>query len=85
MYNHNIRMSFNKFGKMVAMNGSIIRTEEVSPPAGNIADIQDSSKYLRILQANGNPKKAVRKLVKTSREARQVLRSQLTGKNKAWI
>lgn len=75
-------MSFNKLAPMVTMIGRIVRTAEVSLPAGTIADIKDSYKYLGILQANGNLKEATRKSARNPWRVRQVLRSHLTGKNK---
>lgn len=39
--------------------------EEVKQPEGNITDVQDSYKYLEILQANSTHDVATRKLVTT--------------------
>lgn len=42
------------------MRGRIVRTEGVSLPS-KIADIEDSYKYLEILEAKGNLEEATRK------------------------
>lgn len=60
------------------MSRGIVRTEGVSLPAGNIADIKDSYEYLGSPQASGNLKKAARKSAKNLQRVKQVLRSQLT-------
>lgn len=39
-------------GRMVTMRGRIARTEGVSLPDGNTADIEDGYKYFGIPQAN---------------------------------
>ncbi|XP_051920732.1 uncharacterized protein LOC127600296 isoform X1 [Hippocampus zosterae] len=79
-------MSFGleKCSRMVTNRGKVVRTEGVSLPEGTIADIEDSYKYLGIPQANGNLKLATRKAAtaKYLQRVRQVLRSQLNGKNK---
>ncbi|KAF7665682.1 hypothetical protein LDENG_00133170 [Lucifuga dentata] len=61
----------------------MIRTEGVELPEGNMADIQDSYKYLGIPRADGNHEEAARKTVtaKTLHRMKQVLKSQLNGKN----
>ena len=53
-------------------------------PEGHIGDVQDSYKYLGIPQANGNHKKAAQRstTAKYLQRVRQVLKSQLNGKNK---
>ncbi|XP_051929435.1 uncharacterized protein LOC127605701 [Hippocampus zosterae] len=79
-------MSFGleKCSRMVTKRGKVVRTEGVSLPEGTIADIEDSYKYLGIPQANGNLELATRKAAtaKYLQRVRQVLRSQLNGKNR---
>uniref|UniRef100_A0A096LVH5 Uncharacterized protein n=1 Tax=Poecilia formosa TaxID=48698 RepID=A0A096LVH5_POEFO len=79
-------MSFGleKCGRMVTKRGKVIHTEGVSLPERTIADIEDSYKYLGIPQANGNLDEVIRKgaTAKYLQRMRQVLRSQLNGKNK---
>uniref|UniRef100_A0A3B3HDB2 HAT C-terminal dimerisation domain-containing protein n=1 Tax=Oryzias latipes TaxID=8090 RepID=A0A3B3HDB2_ORYLA len=69
---------------MVTKRGKVVHTGGVSLPEGTIADIEDSYKYLGIPQANGNLEQATRKAAtaKYLQRVRQVLRSQLNGKNK---
>uniref|UniRef100_A0A087X323 Uncharacterized protein n=1 Tax=Poecilia formosa TaxID=48698 RepID=A0A087X323_POEFO len=61
-----------------------IHTGWVSFTEGTIADIEDSYKYLGIPQVNGNLNEVTRKvaIAKYLQRIRQVLRSQLNGKNK---
>ncbi|XP_051931065.1 uncharacterized protein LOC127607055 [Hippocampus zosterae] len=86
IYSSDIGMSFGleKCSRMVTKRGRVVRTEGVSLPEGTIADIEDSYKYLGIPQANGNLELATRKAAtaKYLQRVRQVLRSQLNGKNK---
>ncbi|XP_055368950.1 uncharacterized protein LOC129604859 [Betta splendens] len=87
IYSSDIGMSFGleKCGRMVTKRGKVIHTEGVSLPEGTIADIEDNYKYLGIPQANGNLEQATRNAA-TSKyllRVRQVLRSQLNGKNKS--
>ena len=86
IYSDDIGMSFglDKCGRMVSKRGKMIRTEGIDLPEGNIGDIQDSYKYLGIPQANGNHEEATRKstTAKYLQRVRQVLKSQLNGKNK---
>ncbi|KAF7662686.1 hypothetical protein LDENG_00229650 [Lucifuga dentata] len=69
---------------MVTKRGKVVSTEGVELPEGRIIDIQDSYKYLGIPQANGNHEEAARKSVYSQIPPllRQVLRSQLKGRNK---
>ena len=69
---------------MTAKAGKMITTEEVELLEGNIADVQDSYKYLGIPQANGNHEEASMKSAtgKYPHRRRQVLRSHLNGHNK---
>ncbi|KAL3981034.1 opioid binding protein/cell adhesion molecule-like [Sarotherodon galilaeus] len=69
---------------MVMKRGKVDRTEGITLPVGNIADIEDSYKYLGIPQANGDHKEAARKATTTTylQRVRQVLRIQLNGNNK---
>ncbi|KAK7930440.1 hypothetical protein WMY93_006835 [Mugilogobius chulae] len=87
IYSSDIGMSFGleKCSRMVTKRGKVIHTEGVSLPDGTIADIEDSYKYLGIPQANGNLEQATRKAAtaKYLQRVRQVLRSQLNGKNKS--
>lgn len=71
---------------MLNTKGRIVRTEGVCPPEGDIADIKVSYKYLRIPQENGNLEEATRKsaTAKYFQRERQVLRSQLNGRNNVW-
>lgn len=59
---------------------------KVSLPNGNIADIEHSN-YLGIIQANWNLEEATGKLATVNylQKVRQVLRSQLNGRNKVGI
>uniref|UniRef100_A0A096LTJ7 Reverse transcriptase domain-containing protein n=1 Tax=Poecilia formosa TaxID=48698 RepID=A0A096LTJ7_POEFO len=86
IYSTDIGMSFGleKCGRMVTKRGKVIHTEGVSLPERTIADIEDSYKYLGIPQANGNLDEVIRKgaTAKYLQRMRQVLRSQLNGKNK---
>uniref|UniRef100_A0A669EZW7 Reverse transcriptase domain-containing protein n=1 Tax=Oreochromis niloticus TaxID=8128 RepID=A0A669EZW7_ORENI len=86
LYSNDIGMSFGleKCSRMVTKRGKVVRTEGIELPEGNIADIEDSYKYLGIPQANGNHEEAARKAATTKylQRVRQVLRSQLNGKNK---
>lgn len=54
----------------------MIMTKGVDLPEDNIANVQDSYKYIGIPQANGNHEETRRK------PAWQILKSQLNGKNK---
>ncbi|KAI3356768.1 hypothetical protein L3Q82_003449 [Scortum barcoo] len=69
---------------MVTKRGRVVRTEGVRLSDGNIADIEDSYKYLGIPQANGNLEEVARKsaTAKYLQRVRQVLRSKLNGNNK---
>ena len=67
---------------MVSRRGRMIRTERVELLKGNIVDVQHS-RFLEFLQANGNEKAAWRSITdKYLQRVRQVLESQLNGKNK---
>ncbi|KAK7886240.1 hypothetical protein WMY93_025861 [Mugilogobius chulae] len=63
----------------------LLKQGKVGGGNGTIADIEDSYKYLEIPQANGNLEQATRKAAtaKYLQRVRQVLRSQLNGKNKS--
>ncbi|XP_055084005.1 uncharacterized protein LOC129456947 [Periophthalmus magnuspinnatus] len=86
IYSTEIGMSFGleKCSRMVTKRGKLVYTEGVFFPEGTIGDIEDSYKYLGIPQANGNLEEETRKVAtaKYPRRVRQVLRSQLIGKNK---
>ena len=74
-------MSFrpDKCRRMISNRGKIIKIEWVELLEGNIADVQDSKKYLRIWQANGNNEETTRK----SATAIYLCRvRQLNGQNK---
>ncbi|CAK6965214.1 hypothetical protein%2C partial [Scomber scombrus] len=75
IYSNSIRMSFrlDKCGRMVSKRGKMIRTERVELPEGSIEDLQDSYKYLGILQANGNHEEAARKSA-TAKYLHRILR-----------
>ncbi|KAF7649379.1 hypothetical protein LDENG_00142260 [Lucifuga dentata] len=62
----------------------MVRTEGVEVPEGRIADIKDSYKYLGIPQASGSHDEEARgsATAKYLQRVRQVLRSQLSGRNK---
>lgn len=62
----------------------VVKTEGITLPEGNIADVVDSYKYLGILQANGNQEAVASKgaIVKHLQSVTQVLKSQLNGKHK---
>uniref|UniRef100_A0A096ME63 Uncharacterized protein n=1 Tax=Poecilia formosa TaxID=48698 RepID=A0A096ME63_POEFO len=64
--------------------GKVVHTEGVSLPEGTIADVEHSYKYLGIPQANGKLDEVTRKgaTAKYLQQIRQILRSQLNGKNK---
>ena len=64
--------------------GKLITTEGGELPEGNITEFQNSYKYLGVPQANGNHEESARKSATTKylQRVRQVLKSQLNGKNK---
>ncbi|KAF7656211.1 hypothetical protein LDENG_00045200 [Lucifuga dentata] len=72
---------------MVTKRGKVVRTEGVELPEGRITDIQDSYKYLGIPQANGSHDEDARRsaTAKYLQRVRQVLRSQLSGRNKIQV
>lgn len=78
------RFRFDKCSRMLAKRAKVGGTEGVELPDGRVTDIPDSFKYLGIPQANGNHKEAARRsaTAKYLQRVRQVLRSQLNGKNK---
>ena len=86
IFSDDIGMSFglDKCGRLVTKRGHVIRTGGIDLPDGHIDDIQESYKYLGVLQSYGNHNQEVRK--KATREykkrIRQVLKSDLTAKNK---
>ena len=86
LYSNDIGMSFGleKCSRMVTKRGKVVRTEGIELPEGNIADIEDSYKYVEIPLANGNHEEAARKAAtpKYLQRVRQDLRSQLNGKNR---
>ena len=86
IYSEDIRMSFGleKCGRMIARRGKVIKTDGLELPAGHIADIQTSYKYLGIPQSHGNHDEEARRTAtsKYHQRVRQVLKSQLNGKNK---
>ncbi|TWW78234.1 hypothetical protein D4764_11G0003550 [Takifugu flavidus] len=63
IYSKDIWMSFglDKYERMISRRGKVITTDGVELPEGNIADLQDSYKYLGIPQANGNHEEAARR------------------------
>uniref|UniRef100_A0A8C7X1T6 methylcrotonoyl-CoA carboxylase n=1 Tax=Oryzias sinensis TaxID=183150 RepID=A0A8C7X1T6_9TELE len=67
IYSTDIGMSFGleKCSRMVTKRGKVVHTGGVSLPEGTIADIEDSYKYLGILQANGNLEQATSKRPET--------------------
>ena len=69
---------------MIARKGKVIKTDGLELPAGHIADMQTSYKYLGIPQLHGNHDEEGRKRAtsKYHQRARQVLKSQLNGKTK---
>ena len=79
-------MSFGleKCGQMIAGRGNVIKTDGLELPAGHIADIQTSYKYLGIPQLHGNHDEEARKTAtsKYHQRVRQVLKSHFSGKNK---
>ncbi len=84
IYSNDLTTSFGleRCGQMVSKRGKMIRTEGAE--LGSIADVQDSCRYLWAPQANGNLKEAAKKSVtaKYLHRVRQVLKSQLNGRNK---
>ena len=62
IYSNDIRMSFgqDKCGWVVSGRGKMITTEGTELLEGNIADVQDSYKYLAIPQSDGNHEVAKR-------------------------
>ncbi|TWW76598.1 hypothetical protein D4764_13G0012600 [Takifugu flavidus] len=86
IYSKDIGMSFglHKCGRMISRRGTVITTDGVELPEGNITDVQDSYEYLGIPQANGNHEEAARRsaTAKYLQRLRQVLKSQLNGKHK---
>ncbi|KAJ0055988.1 hypothetical protein NL108_017219 [Boleophthalmus pectinirostris] len=87
IYSTDIGISFGleKCSRMVTKRGKVVHTEGVALPEGTTADVEDSYKYLGIPQANGSLEEVTRKaaMAKYLQRVRQVLRSQLNGKNKA--
>ena len=63
IYSEDIRMSFGlkKCGRMIARRRKMIKTDGLELPAGHIADIQTSYKYLGIPQSHGNHDEEARK------------------------
>uniref|UniRef100_A0A8C4WGB1 Reverse transcriptase domain-containing protein n=1 Tax=Gopherus evgoodei TaxID=1825980 RepID=A0A8C4WGB1_9SAUR len=86
IYSEDIGMSFGleKCGRMVVKRGKVVKTDGVELPAGHIADIQTNYKYLGVPQSHGNHDEEARKSAtsKYHQRIRQVLKSQLSGKNK---
>ena len=79
-------MSFGleKCGWMVVKRGKVVKTDGVELPAGHITDIQTSYKYVGIPQSHGNHDEEVRKTATSEyhQRIRQILKNQLSGKNK---
>ena len=79
-------MSFglDKCGRLIAQRGMIKQTSGIKLPEGHIEDISSSYKYLGILQSYDNHDQEVRQKAKTEykKRIRQVLKTQLTAKNK---
>ncbi|XP_039892266.1 uncharacterized protein LOC120736309 [Simochromis diagramma] len=88
IYKNDNGMSFGleECSQMVTKRGKVVGTKGIKLPKSNIADTEDSYKYLGIPQANGNYEEAARKAATTKylQRVRQVLKSQLNGKNKIW-
>ena len=86
LYSNDSGRSFrlDKCGRMVSKRGKTVTNKGVELPGGNIADVQDSYKYLGIPQANGIHEEAARQsaTAKYLHRVRQVLKSQLNGRNK---
>ena len=56
-----ISFGLGKCGRMIARRGKVIKTDGLELPAGHIADIQTSYKYLGIPQLHGNHDEEARK------------------------
>lgn len=87
IYSDDIRMLFrlDKWIRMISNRGKIIRAAGAELPEGNIADVEDSYKYLGVAQANWNHEEGNRKsaITKYLHKVRQVLRRQLNGQSKS--
>lgn len=75
-------MSFGpgKCDRRVTNRAKVVRTEGVVLPEGQGADVKGRYSYIAISQANGNQEEVTRKSY--LQRVRQILRSQLNGKNK---
>ena len=86
IYSQDIGMSFGleKCGRLVVKRGKTVKTQGVDLPNGHIEDVQDSYKYLGIAQSYGTHDEEARKAAtsKYLKRVRQVLKSQLNGRNK---
>ena len=84
VYSEDIRMSFGleKCGRIIARRGKVIKTDGLELPAGHIADMQTSYKYLGIPQSNHDQEEKRTATSKYHQRVSQVLKSQLNEKNK---
>ena len=86
IFSSDIGMSFglDKCGRLVVNRGKVKTTQGIQLPEGHIADIEDSYKYLGIMQSYGNHDAEVRRkaTAEYKKRVKQVLKSQLTAKNK---
>ena len=76
--------SLEKCGRMIARKGKVIKTNGLELPAGHIAEIQTSYKYLGIPPLHGNHDEEARRTAtsKYHQRVRQVLKIQLNVQNK---
>jgi hypothetical protein len=85
VFSTDIKMTFGleKCARLIVNRGRITATQGVDLPNGHIKDVSESYKYLGILQSYGNHDKEVSNRVTSEyrKRVRQVLRSQLSGKN----
>jgi hypothetical protein len=86
IFSKDIGMSFGleKCGRLIVKNGKEIKTEGIELPDGHIEDVEEKYKYLGILQSYGNHEKESRQkaITEYKKRLRQVLKSQLTARNK---
>ena len=84
IYSEDIRMSFGlkKCGRMIARRRKMIKTDGLELPAGHIADIQTSYKYLGIPQSHGNHDEEARKTA-TSKYHQRVRKASSMGRTRS--
>ena len=86
MFSYNIGMTFGQAKRecLIVNRGKVKSTSGISLPEGHIDDIDESYKYLGILQSFGNNDEEVlcKATSKYRNRVRRVLRSKLSNKNK---